>query len=112
MRFVSIFRSAQSSSGPPSQEAMAAMGALVETYMKNGSLVTTEPFATPEAGARIERSNGQVSVGPLGGPAGGYAILQADSREACIALCKEFLEVAGDGVCEFYQIIDMGPPQG
>ncbi len=108
MRFVSIFQSAKPPSGPPSQEEMAAMGALVEKYMKSGKLVITEPLAAPEAGARIERSNGQVTVGALPGPAGGYAILQADTREECIALCKEFLDVAGDGVCEFRQIIDMG----
>ncbi len=34
--------------------------------------------------------------------------MQADTREECIALCKEFLQVAGDGVCEFRQIVDMG----
>jgi hypothetical protein len=108
MRFVSIFQSTKPSSGPPSEAEMAAMGALVEKYMKSGNLVVTEPLAAPEAGARVERSNGKVTVGALPGPAGGYAIMQADTREECIALCKEFLEVAGDGVCEFRQIVDMG----
>ena len=107
MRFVSIFQSSKPPA-PPSEAEMAAMGALVEKYMRAGKLVTTEPLAAPEAGARIEQSNGKVTVGPLSGPAGGYAILQADTREECIALCKEFLQVAGDGVCEFRQIIDMG----
>ena len=107
MRFVSIFQSTKPPA-PPSEAEMAAMGALVEKYMKSGKLVVTEPLAAPEAGARIEQSNGQVTVGALPGPAGGYAILQADTREECIALCKEFLQVAGDGVCEFRQIIDMG----
>ncbi len=111
MRFVSIFQSTKPPA-PPSPEEMAAMGALVEKYMKSGNLLVTEPLGAPEAGGRIERSGGQVTVGALPGPAGGYAILQADTREECIALCKEFLDVAGDGVCEFRQIIDMGPPQG
>ena len=108
MRFVSIFRSAQPNVGPPSQEAMAAMGAMVESYMKSGALVITEPLGPPEAGARVERSGGQATVSALTDSVGGYAILQADSREACIELCKDFLAVAGDGVCEFRQIIDMG----
>ena len=107
MRFVSIFQSTKPPA-PPSEAEMAAMGALVEKYMKSGKLVVTEPLAAPEAGARIEQSNGQVTVGALPGPAGGYAILQADTCEECIALCKEFLQVAGDGVCEFHQIVDMG----
>ncbi len=107
MRFVSIFQSTKPPA-PPSEAEMAAMGALVEKYMKSGKLVITEPLAGPEAGARVEQSDGKVSVGALPGPAGGYAIMQADTREECIALCKEFLQVAGDGVCEFRQIVDMG----
>ena len=107
MRFVSIFQSTKPPA-PPSDAEMAAMGALVEKYMKSGNLLVTEPLAAPKAGARIEQSNGKVTVGALGHTAGGYAILQADSREECIALCKEFLAVAGDGVCEFRQIVDMG----
>ena len=107
MRFVSIFHSAQTNSGPPSQEHMQAMGALIESYMKSGALVVTEPLAAPEAGARIERSNGQFTVGALADRPGGYAILQADTREACIELCRVFLDVAGDGVCEIRQIVEM-----
>lgn len=106
MRFVSIFQSTKPPA-PPSPEEMAAMGALIERYMKDGKLKITEPLGAPEAGARIERSNGQVSVGALAGRASGYAILQADTLEDCVALCKEFLEVAGDGVCEIRQIVDM-----
>ncbi len=107
MRFVSIFRSTKPPA-PPSEAEMAAMGALVEKYMKSGNLVVTEPLAPATAGARVERSNGRVTVGALAGSASGYAILQADSREECVALCEEFLEAAGDGVCEFHQIVDMG----
>ncbi len=107
MRFVSIFQSSKPPA-PPSEAEMAAMGALIEKYMKAGNLVITEPLGGPDSGARIEQSNGQVTVGALTSRASGYAILQADTREECIALCKEFLQVAGDGVCEFRQIVDMG----
>ena len=108
MRYVSIFRSSQPDAGPPSQEEMAAMGALIERYMKDGALLVTEPLGAAEAGARVERVGGQVTVSALTERASGYAILQADTREQCVELCKEFLEVAGDGVCEIRQIVDMG----
>jgi hypothetical protein len=91
---------------------MAAMGALVEKSMKSGVLIVTEPLAGPDANGKVERSGGQVSVSALTDRPGGYAILQADTREDVIAFIKEFLEVAGDGSCEFRQIIDMRPPQG
>jgi hypothetical protein len=112
MRYACIYHPAPSNQGPPTPEHMAAMGALVERFMKSGELIVTEPLAGPEAGCRVERSDGQFSVSDLAGRAGGYAILQADSREGVIALAKEFLAVAGDGACEIRQIIDMGPPQG
>jgi hypothetical protein len=37
---------------------------------------------------------------------GGFAILQADSREEAIALAEEFLGVAGGGECEVRQLYE------
>ena len=108
MRYACLYHPAPGNQGPPTPEHMAAMGALVEKSMKSGILLTTEPLAGPDANGKVERSGGQFTVSDLTDRPGGYAILQADSREAVVAFIKEFLDVAGDGSCEFRQIIDMG----
>jgi len=112
MRFLSIWRPAASNSGPPTQEHMQAMGALVQEMMANGSLIVTEPLGPLEAGARIESQGGRSTVSALTDRAGGYALIQAPSKEACMELMTRFFAVAGDGVCELRQIVDMAPPQG
>jgi hypothetical protein len=38
---------------------------------------------------------------------GGYAVLKASSKEEVIKLTKRFLEVAGGGTCEIYQLYEM-----
>ena len=107
MRYACIYHPAQANLGPPTPEGMARMGAMVEDFMKRGVLIVTEPLAGPDAGGKVERSNGQFTVTSLTDRPGGYAILQAGSRDELIASVKEFLDVAGDGSCEFRQIIDM-----
>jgi hypothetical protein len=37
---------------------------------------------------------------------GGFAILEAESKEGAIELAREFLQVAGDGECEIRQIFE------
>ena len=108
MRYACLYHPAPGNQGPPSQEHMAAMGALVEKSMKDGILIVTEPLAGPDANGKVERSGGQFTVSGLTDRPGGYAILQADSKDKLVAFIKEFLDVAGDGSCEFRQIIDMG----
>ena len=108
MRYACIYHPAQTNQGPPTPEGMARMGAMVEDFMTRGALIVTEPLAGPDAGGKVERSGGQFTVSALTDRPGGYAILQADSREALIANVKEFLDVAGDGSCEFRQIVEMG----
>jgi hypothetical protein len=38
---------------------------------------------------------------------GGFALLQADSREEILALTKEFLDVVGEGECEVRQLYEV-----
>ena len=38
---------------------------------------------------------------------GGFALLQADSREEVLALTKEFLDVVGEGECEVRQLYEV-----
>jgi hypothetical protein len=114
MRFLSIYKSAETGL-PPTQEEMARMGKLVEDGMKAGSLVAVEGCLPSATGARVRRTNGKLSVtdGPFTESKeviGGLAILQASSKEEALELVKEFLQVAGDGECEVRQIFEAGQP--
>ena len=113
MKFLSIYKTAERGV-PPTQEEMAKMGKLIEESMKAGTLVATEGCLPSSLGARVRKSNGKVSVtdGPFTEAkevVGGFAILEAKSKEHAIELAKEFLQVAGDGECELRQIYEGDP---
>ncbi len=112
MRYLSIYKTVESGA-PPSLEEMARMGKLVEEGMKAGFLLAVEGCMPTASGARIRRSSGKVTV--IDGPfaesrevTGGFAILQANSKEEAIELVKQFLQVAGDGECELRQVYEAG----
>jgi len=114
MRFLSIFKRAESNE-PPSLEFMERMNALIETSMKSGDLVATEGCLPSALGARVRSDNGRVTV--IDGPfaeskevVGGFAILEAKSKEDAIRITREFLAVAGDGECEIRQIFMASQP--
>jgi hypothetical protein len=110
MRYLSLFRPNSGEEGSmPSPEHMAAMGRLIEEMMKAGKLISTEPVLPREAGCVITRSGGYFTVGELKDRMGGFAFLQADSKEELIELTKKFLDVAGDGVCEIRQVMEFAP---
>src|SRR5260370_27917152 len=108
MKFVSIYKSAERGV-PPSQEEMDKMGKLIEEGMKSGWLLGTEGCLPSALGARVRFSNGRYTVtdGPFTESKeviGGFAILQANSKEEAIELIKNFLQVVGGGECELSQI--------
>lgn len=110
MKFLSLYKS-QERNTPPSQEEMARMGKLVEDGMKAGWLVATEGCLPSALGARVRMDNGKLSVtdGPFTESkelVGGFAILQAKSKEEAIELAKDFLKVVGNGECELRQIYE------
>src|SRR6267378_1936773 len=97
MKFLSIYKSAERGV-PPSQEEMAKMGKLIEEGMKSGWLLGTEGCLPSALGARVRFSNGRHTVtdGPFTESKeviGGFAILQANSKEEAIELIKNFLQV-------------------
>jgi hypothetical protein len=74
-------------------------------------LLATEGCLPSVKGARIRLDNGKATVtdGPFTESKeviGGFAILQANSKEEAIAACKEFLGVAGGGECELRQLYE------
>jgi hypothetical protein len=110
MRFISLFTHAPTTA-PPTPELIANMGKLIEEGMKAGWLLATEGVQWGVVGAKIHNAGGQITV--VDGPfteakevIGGYALLQAKSKEACIELCRRFLKVAGDGTCEVHELYE------
>src|SRR5262249_30465649 len=112
MKFLSIYKTAERGV-PPTQEEMAVMGKLIEDGMKAGWLLATEGCLPSALGARVRRSGNQLTVtdGPFSESkelVGGFAILQAKSKEEAIELARQFLKVAGDGECELRQLYEEG----
>jgi hypothetical protein len=110
MRFLSIYKSPERGV-PPSQEEMTKMGELIQEGMKAGWLVSTEGCLPSALGARVRKSDGKLAVtdGPFTEAkevVGGFAILQANSKEEAIQLAKDFLQVVGDGECELRQLYE------
>lgn len=111
MRYLSIYHpEASEEGGAPSPEHMAAMGRLIEEWTAKGKLISTEPLTPRDRCARVRLSpEGQFSVSDESIRAGGFAFLNADSREEAIELCRAFLNVAGPGTCELRQILEFAP---
>ena len=113
MRFLSIYKHAERGT-PPTQQEMATMGALIEEGMKAGWLISTEGCLPSALGARVRKEDGKISVtdGPFTEAkelVGGFALMEAASREEAVELCRKFLAVAGDGECELRQLYEAPP---
>ena len=112
MRFLSIYKTAERTV-PPTPEEMAKMGKLVEEGMKAGWLLSTEGCLPSALGARVRLANGKLTVtdGPFTESkevVGGFAILQAKSKQEAVELCKQFLNHVGGGECELRQLYEAG----
>jgi len=110
MRFLSIYKSAERNT-PPTQQEMEKMGKLIEEGMRKGWLLGTEGCLPSALGARVRLADGDFSVtdGPFSESkelVGGFAILQADSKQQAIELARDFLRVVGQGECELRQLYE------
>jgi hypothetical protein len=90
---------------PPTEEHMAAMGQLIADMAKAGVLIATDGLQSSSKGARVRISRGKITVtdGPFTEAkevVGGFAIVEAKSKEHAIELAKRFLEVVGEGESE------------
>jgi hypothetical protein len=111
MKFLSIYQTAERNTGP-TQAEMERMGKLIEEGFKSGKLVATEGCLPSNLGARIRQVNGQAAVtdGPFTEAkevVGGFAIIEVGSKQEAIEYVKEFMRIAGDGVCELRQLYEM-----
>lgn len=114
MKFISIYKTVEKTF-PPSQEEMCNMGKLIEEGMKSGFLLGVEGCMPSASGARLRISNGTVTVtdGPFTESKeviGGFALMQANSKEEAMEYVKQFLNVVGGGECELRQLFEQGEP--
>jgi hypothetical protein len=110
MRYLSIYRPESGvEGGMPSPEHMAAMARLIEEWTAKGALISTEPLTPRDQCARVRLSGGAFTVAEETVRAGGFAFLNAGSKDEAVELCKAFLKVAGDGTCEIRQILEFAP---
>jgi hypothetical protein len=99
---------------------MEAMGRFIESSLANGSLVQTGGLAAGATAVRIRQSGGRLSV--TDGPfvetkeiVGGYAILDAPSREAAVEMMRAFMQLheqhwpAWRGECELREMVFVTP---
>lgn len=110
MRFLSIYKSPERNT-PPSPQEMETMGKLIEEGMRKGWLLGTEGCLPSALGARVRLADGAFTVtdGPFTESkelVGGFAILQANSKEEAIELARDFLRVVGQGECELRQLYE------
>lgn len=109
MRFLCLYKPAKEEDTPPTQQEMTEMGKFVEELMGAGVLLSTEGCQPSSKGARVRLAGEKFTVtdGPFAEAkelVGGFAIIQAKSKEEAIELTKRFLKVAGDGETEIRQL--------
>ncbi|MEW2519557.1 YciI family protein [Actinacidiphila alni] len=88
-------------SGGPSEELMEEMGKLIEEMTRAGVLLDTAGLRPLEESTAIKLAGGRQTV--VDGPfteskeiVGGYAILQAKSKEEAVEWASRFLAIHGD----------------
>jgi hypothetical protein len=98
--------------GGPSEELMTEMGKLIEEMTKAGVLLDTAGLRPTSEGSRLRWNRGELSVtdGPFTETKefiGGYAIIEAKSKEEAIEWTSRFLRIHGedwDITCELRQV--------
>ena len=112
MRFISMIRINEHTGQVPSEQLMRDMGNLIEEMTRTGQLISTAGLRPTSEGVRVRLRRGTLSV--VDGPftetkevIGGYAILEATSKEEAIELTRRFLKIHGtdwDIECEVRQL--------
>ena len=112
MRFISMIRIEENTGRVPSEQLMSDMGKLVEELTRAGRLISTAGLRPTSEGVRVRLRRGKLSM--VDGPftetkevIGGYAILEAESKEEAVELTQRFLKVHGgewDIECEVRQL--------
>jgi hypothetical protein len=94
------------------------MGKLIVEGMKAGWLIECEGVQFGTTGVRVHKgAGGKVTVtdGPFAETKevlGGYALLNAASKDKAVEHIRSFLEHVGQGTWEFYQLYEMPGAEG
>ena len=109
MKFVAIWKPAEISDAPPTQENMAAMGALINEMMQAGVLLDTGGVMNGGASMRVRRDGERITVtdGPFTEAKeviGGYAVFKVASKDEAVEWTRRFLAVAGNGTSELHEL--------
>ncbi len=97
------------------------MGKFIEETTKSGNFVTGAGLQPSSAGTRVRLSSGKITV--MDGPfaeskeiVGGYAIMDAKSRDEALALSRRFMEIhqkhwpTFEGECEMRPLEEEAQP--
>jgi hypothetical protein len=108
MRYMTLWRPAKVVY-PPSEKLQAEMGAFISELMKSGKLVDTNGWDPRSPCVVMKRAGDSVTI--TDGPyteakemIGGYAILEAKSKEEVLELTRRFVAIAGDGTSEIREL--------
>lgn len=102
MRYLSLIRIQENSGQVPSEQLMNDMGKLMDEMIRTGQLIATAGLRPTSEGVRVQlRRGGKLSI--VDGPfteskevIGGYAIVEAKSKQEAIELTERFLRVHGN----------------
>ena len=100
---------------PPTPELYTEMGAFMEEATKSGALLATGGFGPSALGARVSLADGAFTVtdGPFTEAKeliGGWALVEAASKDEAIVWAKRFLTIVGGGESRIRQVF--GPEDG
>ena len=99
MKYFTFIRHAESyrDAGPP-PALLDAMGRFVQKSLQDGSLVDTGGLLPTKDGFRLRLAKGAISMtdGPFSETKeviGGWAIINADSKDEALRIAREFMEL-------------------
>ncbi len=98
------------------------MGKFIEETTKSGNFITGAGLQPSSTGTRVRLSSGKITV--MDGPfaeskeiVGGYAIMDAKSREEALSLARRFMEIhlkhwpTFEGECEMRPLEEEAQPE-
>jgi hypothetical protein len=102
---------------PPTPEKMAAIGKFSQENIANGTVIMTGGLVRPTRGVQVRCEGGKFTVtdGPFAETKeliDGFALVNAENKDAAIRIAESFMKIAGDGTGEILQWFDQADMQG
>ncbi len=117
MRFISILTH-DPTNRPPTEAEIESMHKLIVEGMKAGWLIECEGVHFGTTGVRVHKGPGgkvTVTEGPFAETKevlGGYALLNAASKDEAVEHTRCFLDHVSQGTWELYQLFEMPAEEG